>query len=41
MSVERLRIYHNPDLTTPTLILGFDGWMDGGRFPQGWWIICG
>ncbi|HOQ04441.1 MAG TPA: PAC2 family protein [Anaerohalosphaeraceae bacterium] len=35
MSVERLRIYHNPDLTAPTLVLGFDGWMDGGEVSTG------
>jgi len=35
MSVERLRVYHNPDLTAPALILGFTGWMDGGDISTG------
>ena len=35
MSIERLRIYHNPDLTAPSLIFGFTGWMDGGEVSTG------
>ncbi len=35
MSIERLRVYHNPDLTAPTLIMGFTGWMDGGEVSTG------
>lgn len=35
MSVEKLRIYHSPELTAPTLILGFSGWMDGGDVSTG------
>ena len=35
MTVERLRIYHKPDLTAPALVLGFTGWMDGGDVSTG------
>jgi proteasome assembly chaperone (PAC2) family protein len=35
MSTERLRVYHNPTLTGATLVMGFDGWMDGGEVSTG------
>ena len=35
MSLERLRIYHNPDLTSPSLVMGLTGWMDGGEISTG------
>lgn len=35
MTIERLRIYHNPDLTAPSLVMGFTGWMDGGEISTG------
>jgi len=35
MAVERLRIYHKPDLTAPALVMGFTGWMDGGDVSTG------
>lgn len=35
MTVERLRIYHKPELNAPTLVMGFTGWMDGGDVSTG------
>jgi proteasome assembly chaperone (PAC2) family protein len=35
MACEQLSIYKNPKLSTPRLLLGFSGWMDGGDVSTG------
>ncbi len=35
MTSGRLRIYERPKLTSPRLLLGFSGWMDGGEVSTG------
>ena len=35
MTDKTLDIYHDPKLQQPSLVIGFDGWMDGGNVSTG------
>ena len=35
MASDKLNIYERPRLDTPRVLLGFSGWMDGGKVSTG------